>query len=190
MQGIRRLDRVAVVLALSFAALVSAAPKARAAEQQAYAAAMNYATPTITVGVGDTLTLNNLDTLAKHDLVGHDAEFGSDLIGGGESGPVRGVEKLTPGQYQFHCTLHGWMKGMLTVNPGPGGPGAPSLQNGTGTGTGHSSPDPIDIWPQATPESIGVSEGSQRDEAIGGDGRPWLMLPGTPGAHIMIPINR
>ena len=44
--------------------------------------------------------------------------------------------------------------------------------------------------PGATPESIGVSEGSQRDEAIGGDGRPWLMLPGTPGAHVMIPINK
>ena len=44
--------------------------------------------------------------------------------------------------------------------------------------------------PGATPESIGVSDGSQRDEAIGGDGRPWLMLAGTPGAHIMIPINR
>jgi hypothetical protein len=44
--------------------------------------------------------------------------------------------------------------------------------------------------PGATPETIGVSEGSQRDEAIGGDGRPWLMLSGTPGAHIMIPINK
>jgi len=45
--------------------------------------------------------------------------------------------------------------------------------------------------PGATPESIGVSDGSQRDEAINnGDGRPWLMLPGTPGAHIMIPINK
>ena len=44
--------------------------------------------------------------------------------------------------------------------------------------------------PGATPETIGVSDGSERDEAIGGDGRPWLMLPGTPGAHIMIPINQ
>jgi hypothetical protein len=44
--------------------------------------------------------------------------------------------------------------------------------------------------PGATPASIGVSDGSQRDEAIGGDGRPWLMLAGTPGAHIMIPINK
>jgi len=46
------------------------------------------------------------------------------------------------------------------------------------------------VVPGATPESIGVSEGSQRDEAISGDGRPWLMNPGTPGAHIMIPINK
>jgi hypothetical protein len=43
--------------------------------------------------------------------------------------------------------------------------------------------------PGATPDSIGVSDDSQRDEAIAGDGRPWLMLSGTPGAHIMIPIN-
>jgi hypothetical protein len=44
--------------------------------------------------------------------------------------------------------------------------------------------------PGATPASIGVSDDSRRDESIAGDGRPWLMLPGTPGAHIMIPINK
>ena len=35
--------------------------------------------------------------------------------------------------------------------------------------------------PNATPESIGVSEGSQRDEALKGQGVPWLMLPGHAG---------
>jgi len=35
-----------------------------------------------------------------------------------------------------------------------------------------------------------VSDDSRRDESISGDGRPWLMLAGTPGAHIMIPINK
>jgi hypothetical protein len=44
--------------------------------------------------------------------------------------------------------------------------------------------------PNATPETIGVSEGSQRDEALKGQGVPWLMLQGTQGAHIMIPINK
>jgi hypothetical protein len=43
--------------------------------------------------------------------------------------------------------------------------------------------------PFATPESIGVSTVSQRDAALKGQGLPWLMLAGTPGAHVMIPIN-
>jgi len=41
----------------------------------------------------------------------------------------------------------------------------------------------------ATPESIGVSTVSQRDAALKGQGLPWLMLAGTAGAHVMIPIN-
>ena len=44
--------------------------------------------------------------------------------------------------------------------------------------------------PNATPESAGVSTASQRDDALEGKGLPWMMLPGTPGAHIMIPINK
>jgi hypothetical protein len=44
--------------------------------------------------------------------------------------------------------------------------------------------------PGATPETIGVSTSSQREDALMGKGLPWLMLPGTPGAHVMIPINK
>jgi polyvinyl alcohol dehydrogenase (cytochrome) len=159
-EGIGRLDRVAATLGLAaaFVMLAFAAPAAHAAEQQSYAAAMNYATPTINVGQGDTLTFNNLDTAAKHDLVGHDGGWGSDLIGSGEKGPVRGVEKLPQGQYQFHCSLHGWMKGVLNVGPPGSGGGTPQLQGGGGTGTGHTSPDPIDIWPQSTPEKLGAGD--------------------------------
>lgn len=43
--------------------------------------------------------------------------------------------------------------------------------------------------PNATPESLGISTVSQRDAALKGHGMPWMMLPGTPGAHIMIPIR-
>jgi len=42
--------------------------------------------------------------------------------------------------------------------------------------------------PFATPESIGVSTTSQRDAAMKGHPIPWMMLPGTAGAHVMIPI--
>lgn len=44
--------------------------------------------------------------------------------------------------------------------------------------------------PGATAESIGVSDADHREDALGGRGVPWLMLAGTPGAHVMIPINR
>ena len=43
--------------------------------------------------------------------------------------------------------------------------------------------------PNATPEMVGVSTVSQQAAALKGKGLPWMMLPGTPGAHIMIPIN-
>ena len=42
--------------------------------------------------------------------------------------------------------------------------------------------------PFATSETIGVSTVSQRDAALKGQGLPWLMLAGTAGAHVMIPV--
>jgi glucose dehydrogenase/plastocyanin len=138
------------------AALLALPGTASAAEQTAYAAAMNYATPTITIGQGDTLTFSNLDNLAKHDLVGHDGLFASELIGGGETSPVKGAEKLDPGQYQFHCSLHSWMQGVLNVGPpgtGPTQPDANSAQSGNPAAG--ATPDPYDIWPRAAKASIG-----------------------------------
>ena len=51
------------------------------------------------------------------------------------------------------------------------------------------STSPRSIARNSTPESVGVSTVSQRNEALEGRGLPWMMLPGTPGSHIMIPIN-
>ncbi|MCC7242229.1 MAG: hypothetical protein IT180_09915 [Acidobacteria bacterium] len=58
----------------------------------------------------------------------------------------------------------------------------------------YDKPDRIQkLWvmslPNATPESVGVSIAPQRDAALKGEGLPWMMQPGKPGAHIMIPIN-
>ncbi|MDH4065319.1 MAG: hypothetical protein OEW19_13045 [Acidobacteriota bacterium] len=58
----------------------------------------------------------------------------------------------------------------------------------------YDKPDRIQkLWvmsmPNATPESVGVSTAPQRDAALKGEGLPWMMQPGAPGAHIMIPIN-
>ena len=58
----------------------------------------------------------------------------------------------------------------------------------------YDEPDRIQLlWiislPNATPEQLGMPGGAQRTNAINGMGSPWLMDPGTPGAHLMIPIN-
>jgi hypothetical protein len=43
--------------------------------------------------------------------------------------------------------------------------------------------------PNATAAELGMPTGSQRDNALAGKGTPWMMREGTPGAHLMIPIN-
>lgn len=56
------------------------------------------------------------------------------------------------------------------------------------------TPDRIQLlWivslPNATPEQLGMPTGAQRSNALMGKGTPWMMDAGTPGAHLMIPIN-
>ena len=43
--------------------------------------------------------------------------------------------------------------------------------------------------PNASAEELGMPVGPQRDNALAGMGTPWMMRPGTSGAHLMIPIN-
>jgi hypothetical protein len=43
--------------------------------------------------------------------------------------------------------------------------------------------------PNATAEELGMPTGAQRDNSLAGMGTPWMMRPGTSGAHLMIPIN-
>lgn len=45
------------------------------------------------------------------------------------------------------------------------------------------------LLPNATAEELGMSLESQRDNSLAGMGRPWMMREGTPGAHLMVPIN-
>lgn len=140
---------------------------ARAAEQQAYAAAMSYTTPAISAARGDTLRFTNLDTAGEHDIVSDEADrFASPLLGAGQSALVEGVEKLEPGSYPFHCTLHPWMKGVLTVREaggGGGGGGEEPTPSGGGGGDdagedppdGSPTPDPMTLAPTAPAEPLG-----------------------------------
>jgi polyvinyl alcohol dehydrogenase (cytochrome) len=154
-QGACRFHQVVVAVALACAVLAS---PASAAEQRTYAAGMNYLPPTVLIGKGDTLLFNNLDAAAKHDIVSDDGRFASDLIANGQSGPVRGVETLDTGHYNFHCSLHNWMRGVVEVGAASPGQGGVDPGHGAGGAGGGAAPDPIGIWPQATPEKIGAGD--------------------------------
>ena len=45
------------------------------------------------------------------------------------------------------------------------------------------------LLPNMMADDLGMSLESQRDPSLVGHGRPWMMREGTPGAHLMIPIN-
>lgn len=138
-------------------AAVAAAP-ARAAEQQAYAAALTYATPAVAAGKGDTLRFTNLDAVAAHDVDSDQAGlFDSPLISAGESTLVSGVERLEPGTYAFHCSIHSWMKGALTVAGASTG-GGPSPDQPGSPGGGGEPPNPADLLPKAPAEPLGPGD--------------------------------
>jgi polyvinyl alcohol dehydrogenase (cytochrome) len=146
-----------VVMVAVLAVVLVAPAGARAAEQQSYAVGLTYATPALVASKGDTLRFTNLDPVAQHDL---DSDtpglFDSALIPAGKSELVPGVERLPAGSYPFHCSLHAWMHGVVTVAGGggtpslPGAPGAP----GAPGGGGGAPPNPVDLLPKVPPKPL------------------------------------
>jgi hypothetical protein len=45
------------------------------------------------------------------------------------------------------------------------------------------------LLPESASDELAMSTLSQRDNALAGEGRPWMMREGSSGAHLMIPIN-
>jgi plastocyanin len=133
--GRTRMRLAAVVATMTMLAGVSGAPAQAGHAEPKTVTTRNFAyepTPT-SLDVGDHLTLHNADA-APHDLVSRatddDGEplFASEVITGGQSTPVAGVEDLAPGSYPFYCTLHVQMAGTLAVGvPVPGVGGAPAV---------------------------------------------------------------
>src|SRR3954451_17452055 len=136
--------------AIAAFAAVLLAPAAARAEQEAYSAALNYATPGVVVPQGASLRFTNLDTLAPHGLVSEEGLFRTDLLQANGSALVTGVDKLPTGTYAFHCTIHSWMTGELQVVPGTGG-GVPNpLALAQPPTLGTTAPDPVDLAPMAS----------------------------------------
>ncbi|MHB8572835.1 MAG: cupredoxin domain-containing protein [Candidatus Dormibacteria bacterium] len=82
----------------------------------------------MTTGAGGTFT--NADTFL-HDVVAdaldssgvplfHTGSLATTtLVAPGGSVPINGVDTLPAGSYAFHCSIHSWMRGILTVEDPP-----------------------------------------------------------------------
>ncbi|MFZ6005004.1 MAG: cupredoxin domain-containing protein [Actinomycetota bacterium] len=107
---------VAVVAALAGALLV---PARAANTATVTTVALTFAPPALSIAQGDNLQLENADVV-PHNLRSVDpALFRSDDVPPGATGEVDGVSELEPGQYEFLCTLHPWMRGVLDVGTAP-----------------------------------------------------------------------
>lgn len=64
-----------------------------------------------TISVGTTVTWLNEDK-APHDATDNDDAWATDVLGEGDSGSVTFD---TPGRYEYHCSIHPYMKGAISV---------------------------------------------------------------------------
>lgn len=104
---------------VAFPADASLAPLPR----QVVTVANVYVLPEISVYVGDTLTLTNLDVRA-HDLVSRNVSGGVRVFASAPTDPrgrsdVAGVSSLPAGVYPFSCSIHESMLGNLRVDAAP-----------------------------------------------------------------------
>jgi plastocyanin len=113
--------RLTAGAALAVAGLFWAAPALGDATITAGPVPNTYATTDVTIDQGQSITFQNSDQTAIHDVTadakGSDGQplFKSDTIAGGKTAPVSGVEFLATGDYKFHCSVHTFMTGTIHV---------------------------------------------------------------------------
>ncbi|HTN24228.1 MAG TPA: plastocyanin/azurin family copper-binding protein [Solirubrobacteraceae bacterium] len=116
--------RFAAPAALAFA-LLGVVP-AQADQQITAAPVDRYVNTSVTIAPGERLTFTSQDPIMPHNVTARDNGadgrplFSSATIGGGDTAPVVGTDKLEPGAYAFFCTVHPTlMNGTLTVAGDP-----------------------------------------------------------------------
>lgn len=109
-----------MLLAPAFAMTGPGPVRATPLQDEILTVAYQYVPGELTLVKGTKVTYTNVD-VAPHNVIalrnGRDGKplFGTDTIGAGVTVPVKGVEKLEPGVYDFTCTLHPEMIGSIYV---------------------------------------------------------------------------
>ena len=133
-------------------ALIAAAPALADETITAGPLPNRFANPDVTVDMGELVFFRNSDsTGAVHDVTatgnGSDGKplFRSETVGAGRTVPVEGVEFLTTGDYDYICSVHPFMTGVIRVStsgtPKPRTPDNPA-------------PNPADTTPPTAAVSI------------------------------------
>lgn len=125
-------------------------PAASATSRKVGIGNFQWSAPAVTVDLGDTVTWVWTGPDTQHSVTGLSAN-----AAGWDSDPGRTpdhkpgdrfqIRFTAPGTYEFHCVLHGIVRGSVTVEPLPGN-GAPS-----------PDPDPPVLGDLTAPEIDGVS---------------------------------
>jgi len=130
--GVGRAARRTLALLAVLAAFALAAP-AWADEQIKAAPENQYTNPDVTIDQGERLTFKNLDvnehTVTAVKETDGNPLFDTGLVGTNQEKKVDGSQYLTTGDYDFFCTTHTYMRGVLHVTangtpvPRPGSAG-------------------------------------------------------------------
>jgi plastocyanin len=144
--------RAAVALAPALALLAAAgsAGPAAAASRKIAVGDFRWSPPAVTVNLSDTVTWIWVGPDTQHSITGLSAnavQYDSDKgrTPDHKPGDRFQIQFTAPGTYDFHCVLHGIVRGSVTVQPVPGD-GAPS-----------PDPDPVILGDLQPPEVDGVS---------------------------------
>src|SRR5438270_10289255 len=130
-----------------------AAPAAPPATSVVASAGFQYLPPQVPIVQGGSLGYVQLKPLfAPHNVTADQTDpltgqplFQSATVEIGSAPiPVVGVEKLSPGSYTFHCTVHPFMAGTLVVTAPPASPVSAARVRGTAA---PALADPAAEWP-------------------------------------------
>ncbi|MCW3014352.1 MAG: copper-binding protein [Solirubrobacterales bacterium] len=123
---------------------------ASAASRKIAVGDFRWSPPSVTVDLNDTVTWIWVGPDTQHSITGlsaNAAQYDSDKgrTPDHKPGDRFQIRFTAPGTYDFHCVLHGIVRGSVTVQPVPGD-GAPS-----------PDPDPVILGDLVAPEVDGVS---------------------------------
>jgi plastocyanin len=140
----------AALLSAALAGSLAGAPAASATSRKVGLGNFQWSIPAVTVDLGDTVTWIWTGPDTQHSVTGLSANalaWDSDpgRTPDHKPGDRFQLKFSTPGTYEFHCVLHGIVRGSVTVRPLPGN-GAPS-----------PDPDPPILGDLTPPEIDAVS---------------------------------